>query len=472
MAHWGHLYQRLTEAVRQGGSARSVYSPDTTLSRRGLLTRADKRARELASVGVGSGSVVVLAMGNVAEFVVLLLALSKLRAVAMPFDPQGGDRALAAVAARLPIRAVIRRPCGDGDGDHPDYGAHAQVVSRRRLSGSRLTLEVLDSDLDPTIPDDAELVHEVRRPGGAVHDIFRDATQLRAVGDAAADALRLQSGVRILCTEPVVLPRFFDTVVLGWFASESQLSLGEAPTSPRDIPQQGFERLLVFDTVGQLLGLARRTSATATAPTFTPAIGQATVPSEFAAAMRKAFGSAPLQLLQLEEAGLLAARTLERGSGFRALPGVELTAGEPMEVGGQELLFRSAQPGTIRPSPGPGHPAAAVQSSPQGWRHTGFAVRFNRRGEVLNVIGRDDGLLDLEGRRACLDSIEDEMLAHRRLTWVRTLPAYTDDGEPYVRLQYVATGQTEVDDIEEHAIGALPPFMVPRAFERLEQPDD
>jgi hypothetical protein len=36
-----------------------------------------------------------------------------------------------------------------------------------------------------------------------------------------------------------------------------------------------------------------------------------------------------------------------------------------------------------------------------------------------------------------------------------------------VHLEFKATGETEVDDIEEHAVGHLPPFMVPRTFERI-----
>src|SRR5690606_6367938 len=108
----GHMYTRLAETVARSGRPRSVYSQDTTLSRRGLLTRADRRARELQNMGVERGDIVALSMGNVAEFIILLLATSKLGAVAFPVDPSGGDRTLLEAAARLPIRAVVRRPRG------------------------------------------------------------------------------------------------------------------------------------------------------------------------------------------------------------------------------------------------------------------------------------------------------------------------------------------------------------------------
>ena len=71
----GHFYARLVDAVERSGTPRSVYSQDTTLSRRGLLTRADRRARELVGMGIGARDLVALSMGNVAEFLILLVAL-------------------------------------------------------------------------------------------------------------------------------------------------------------------------------------------------------------------------------------------------------------------------------------------------------------------------------------------------------------------------------------------------------------
>jgi len=87
------MYARLAAAVASKGTARSVHGPESTLSRHGLLLRADKRARELQALGVGAGELVALSLGNVAELVVMLLACSKLGAVAVPVDPaQPGAR--------------------------------------------------------------------------------------------------------------------------------------------------------------------------------------------------------------------------------------------------------------------------------------------------------------------------------------------------------------------------------------------
>jgi acyl-CoA synthetase (AMP-forming)/AMP-acid ligase II len=161
----GQFYRWLDEAVPRAGSQRSLDSQDTTLSRRGLLIRADKRARELASLKVGAGDIVALSMGNVAEFVILLLAVSKLGAVAMPVDPANGDRSLLGAAARLPVRAVLRRPRGL-ENSPLQYPEGYRLGARRKLSGSLLEVDILDvpEDLAQTAASPATPSSSARPP--------------------------------------------------------------------------------------------------------------------------------------------------------------------------------------------------------------------------------------------------------------------------------------------------------------------
>jgi acyl-CoA synthetase (AMP-forming)/AMP-acid ligase II len=467
----GHFYARLAEAVERSGTPRSVYSQDTTLSRRGLLTRADRRARELAGMGIGEGDLVALSMGNVAEFLILLLAISKLGAVAMPVDPANGDRMLLQATGRLPVRAVVRRPrglettpldysgCGGGEG----YVAR----SRKRLASSLLTVDVLEPPAELAaieLPRDVELVMEARGIGGIVRDTLRTGAHLREVGRAAVHALALDAGARLLCAQPFTVPRFFDPVVLGWLESDSQLVMAEGPALESVVPiARTTENLVVVDSLRQLLDLARAVRASGTTLPIVPVIPQATVPIENGRLVKQAFGASLRQLLLLEEVGVLASRVMERGENFEHPPGVEAKAGAAMQAGGTEVLVRTAQAATTRPPVPDGQPGAPADD---GFVHTGYAARFGRDGALVDILGRDDGLVNLEGRRACLDSIEDAMLEHRRLTWARATLVHTSDGDPQVHLEFKATGETDVDDIEEHAVGHLPPFMVPRTFER------
>ncbi len=466
----GHFHARLVEAVDRSGTPRSVYSQDTTLSRRGLLTRAERRARELAGMGVGARDLVALSMGNVAEFLILLVALSKLDAVAMPVDPANGDGTLLRATERLPVRAVIRRPRGH-ETAALDYPEGYAVRSRKRLTSSLLTVDILEPPpalqaID--IPHDTELVMEARGIGGILRDTLRTGAELREIGRAARSTLALDAGAKILCAQPFTVPRFFDPVVLGWLESEAQLVMAEGPAPASVVPiARTTENLIVVESLRQLIELARAVRASGQSLPIVPVIPQATVPLENGRTIKQAFGTALRQLLLLEEVGVLASRVMERGETFVPAAGVELRAGAAMRCGGAEVLVRTAQRSLTLPSLPSGHPGAPAED---GFVHTGYAARFKQH-QLLEIVGRDDGLVNLEGRRACLDSIEEAMLQHRRLTWARATLVHASDGDPQVQLEYVATGETEVDDIEEHAVGALPPFMVPRSFDRLrEQP--
>lgn len=462
----GQLYTWLTQAVSGGGSARSLYSQDTTLSRRGLLTRADRRARELKSMGVGPGKLVVLSMGNVPEFVVLMLAASKLGAVVVPLDAAYGDRTLREAATRMPISTVVRRPRGM-ETTPVEYPDDYRVKSRKRLGGSLLTVDVLDPPDSPlSLPADTELLLETHGEGGVV-DIARTGPQLEAIGNAAVEALELDEARKILCAEPLTSPRYFDPVVLGFLASCSQLVMAEGPILQSVLPALRDHRdPVVVDSVGQFMELARNFKSTRSAAPLLPIIPQATVGIASAKGMKQAFSRPARQLLQLEEIGVLGFRTMERGNTFEPCGGVEFTPGDEIEGGGREVLVRSNQAGTLIRDAEPDAPGAP---HPDGGIHTGYVGRFNRAGALADIEGRTDGLVNLEGRRACLDTIEDAMLEHRRLTWVRAELEHTPDGDPHVRLEFQATGESDVDDIEEHAVGVLPPFMVPRAFTRLAQ---
>ena len=106
------LYDWLTRVSTERGSGKALVYRDTYLSWRGLLHRVDRRAQELHAMGIGAGSWVGLMLGNVPDFVILALALSKIDAVVVPLDPTTGNRELEMVLEAAPLRALITRPRG------------------------------------------------------------------------------------------------------------------------------------------------------------------------------------------------------------------------------------------------------------------------------------------------------------------------------------------------------------------------
>src|ERR1700755_436284 len=101
------LYKWLTEATRAQGSAKALVYRDTYLSWRGLSQRVDRRVQEFAAMGIRKGDWVGLMLGNVPDFAILALALSKLGATVVPLDPTTGAPDLSLIMEYAPLRALI-----------------------------------------------------------------------------------------------------------------------------------------------------------------------------------------------------------------------------------------------------------------------------------------------------------------------------------------------------------------------------
>jgi len=113
------LYKWLTEATRAQGSAKALVYRDTYLSWRGLSHRVDRRVQEFATMGIKKGDWVGLMLGNVPDFAILALALSKIGSVVVPLDPTTGQRDLGLIMDTAPVRALITRPRGGVETQQP-----------------------------------------------------------------------------------------------------------------------------------------------------------------------------------------------------------------------------------------------------------------------------------------------------------------------------------------------------------------
>ena len=106
------LYDWLLGTVKKKGGARALIYRDTYLSWRGLKHRVNRRADEFEAAGVRPGDWVGLMLGNVPDFVILSLALSKLQAASVPLDPTTSTKDLESLMDVAPLRGLITRPRG------------------------------------------------------------------------------------------------------------------------------------------------------------------------------------------------------------------------------------------------------------------------------------------------------------------------------------------------------------------------
>src|SRR5215475_7830487 len=145
------LYKWLTEATRAQGSAKALVYRDTYLSWRGLSHRVDRRVQEFATMGLKKGDWVGLMLGNVPDFAILTLALSKVGATVVPLDPTTGSRDLSLILEHAPLRALITRPRGGVETQQPptqEEKSRESLESRRRLQGTLLTCSIYKQTAD------------------------------------------------------------------------------------------------------------------------------------------------------------------------------------------------------------------------------------------------------------------------------------------------------------------------------------
>src|SRR5688572_6993935 len=162
------LYNWLKDAAEARGNNKALVYRDNYLSWRGLLHRVDRRAQEFKAMGLKKGAWVGLMLGNVPDFVILALALSKLDVTIVPIDPTTGARELELIMACAPLRALVTRPRGSEatggapasedprrarDSVPPPFGptgpggpGDETTEIRRRLQGTLLTCSVFKKD--------------------------------------------------------------------------------------------------------------------------------------------------------------------------------------------------------------------------------------------------------------------------------------------------------------------------------------
>jgi long-chain acyl-CoA synthetase len=504
------LYRWLNEATNSRGTAKALVYRDTYLSWRGLQHRVERRAQEFAAMGIERGHWVGLMLGNVPDFAILALALSKIGAVVVPMDPTTGVRDLTLFLEVAPLRALITRPRGGNElpsGNPPVTNIQRgrrrlEPESRRRLQGTLLTCSIYRCDEDP--PANAEVVLLTADSSGDPKGVLRTAENLEASCQSLAECLEVSAEDRILSTVPLFAAYGFDLGLALALRYGATLYL-EDEVSPRRIV-----KLLREQEVDLLPATPPLYATLAKLPTARPvktkgarflATG-APLSTATAEAFRERWGVRIIPMYHTTEAGAISCdrKGLAPETVGKTLPGVDLRLGPADAEGRSPIWVRtasaaqrsvstlstgsaSAQPkaskaATTADAPaktskkGATKAAAASANVPiggfdaEGYLRTGDLGSVDKQGR-LTLLGREDDLVKVEGKRVALGEVEGCLESYPKVRAAQARVYVDEHGSAMVIASVVCSMRCPAEEIIDHCARNLAPYKVPRRIEFL-----
>jgi len=474
------LYSWLKKSVDEKGGAKALLYRDTYLSFRGLLHRVDRRATEFKSIGVRPGDWVGLMLGNVPDFVILTLALSKLRAAPLPLDPTTSTRELEMIMATTPLRGMITRPRG-GDAPLPASQKSRQVPeSRRRLQGTLLSCSIYTVDLRPQ-PKGDDAIGAILCTADSAGDpkpVERTLANLAAEADHVTSALKLTGEDRALMTVPMFQSFGFD---LGLVAS---LRVGAAIYLEDDVAPNRILKLIREHKVTLFPGNTTLFESIARLPSARPLTHKSVrlisagggLIGALAEGFQKKFGVRPMACFHTTETGTVsidvkgqAGDTVGKPVGNVQLQVTNQNTGKPSATGRKGVLWvRSAAVSPLSlmaPLATDGHVPVGGRDA-EGWCRTGDIASLDRAGR-LRLVGRDDDLVRLEGKRIALGEVEGCIESFPKVSAAQARVITDPLGGPMVVARVVLKGKGKIDpeQIIDHCARNLSPYKVPRRIE-------
>jgi acyl-CoA synthetase (AMP-forming)/AMP-acid ligase II len=487
------LYDWLQRIIKdQGGGGTALVYRDTYLSWRGLAHRADRRAQELAALGVVPGTWVGVMLGNVPEFVILAAACSKLEAVLVPLDPTTASRELDMILEAAPLRALVTRPHG-GDAPTPappspvrtdgrKASSRVQPEGRRRLQGTLLNVHLYrrpPPELGDGVP--PALVLFTSDAAGDPKGIVRSELELQAIAETLATALDLRPEERVLDAAPLHHSFGLDFGLLAPFLRGATMYLEDEVSSKRLTKLLRDERIDVFPGNPPLFGgLAREVAVKPLQTKKARFLSSGSpLPAVIADAFQEKFRVRLLSCYHTTETGPVALERTgkEPTSVGKPLEGVKvrLGAGDASLSGGpdspQPIWVRSA--GTSRlfvpplrvPLRGGNVPIGNADGD--GWFHTGDLGYLDKAGRLF-LTSREDDLAKIDGKRVALGEVAGCLESHGKVREAEARVAVDELGAATIVARVVAAAGCRVEDLIDHCARNLAPHKVPRQIEFCE----
>jgi acyl-CoA synthetase (AMP-forming)/AMP-acid ligase II len=481
------LYGWLEDVVRAKGGAKALIYRDTYLSWRGLLHRVDRRADEFRLAGVRPGDWVGLMLGNVPDFIILSLALSKLDAAPLPLDPTTSTRELEMIMTTTPMRGLITRPRG---GDAPLPASPAPVKkgrkqapeSRRRLQGTLLSCSIYPIDKHPVAEADEAIaaILFTADSAGDPKPVERTRGNLAAEAEHVVAALELTDEDRALLTVPLFHSFGFDVGLVAALRAGAALYLEDEVSASRIIKLVREQTITVLPGSPTLFeSLARLPAArplTHKPVRFISAGGGLVGPS--LESFHKKYGIRPLGCLHATETGTVSVdvKGLAGETVGKPLPGVEVRViaadtGKPAPAGRRGALWiRSDAVSPLHLSPPPPIPENGVVPvsgrDAEGWYRSGDLASLDRSGRI-HLQGREDDLVRVDGKRVALGEVEGCIESFPKVRAAQALVVTDPLGGPMVVARVVLKEKAKIDpeSIIDHCARHLSPYKVPRRIE-------
>jgi long-chain acyl-CoA synthetase len=476
------LYRWLTDAMNARGTAKALVYRDTYLSWRGLHHRVERRAQEFAAMGIGQGHWVGLMLGNVPDFAILALALSKLGATIVPLDPTTGIRDLNLFLEVAPLRALITRPRGGTE--QPTVappalvkgrkGVKLEPESRRRLQGTLLTCSIYKRDDEPPGPAVAVLV--TADSSGDPKGVLRTEENLLANCDHVQRTLDVASEDRILTTVPLYAAYGFEMGLALALRYGATLYL-EDEVSPKRIVKilREQEIDLLPGTPPLYAGLAKLPTAKAlkTKRARFLATG-ATLSEAVSEAFRARWGPRVIPMYHTTEAGAISCdrKGLAPETVGKAMEGVEMRLEEVGPNGASAIWVRSGavsqQAVSAMVGNGAGQKKVPVGGvDPEGWLRTGDMGKLDKTGRLV-LDGREDDLVKVDGKRVALGEVEGCLESYPKVKAAQARVFTDPQGMAMVVASVVCLSRCEPEEIIDHCARNLAPYKVPRRIEFCE----
>jgi acyl-CoA synthetase (AMP-forming)/AMP-acid ligase II len=460
-------------------------------------------------MGIVPGSWVGLMLGNVPDFVILALALSKLGAVVVPLDPTTGPRELEMILEAAPLRALVTRPRGaeatpaNGATVLPAYHAGGDPIrasgvmprstvlvskfvpeNRRRLQGTLLTCSLYRRTPATAFSDaGAAVVQFTATFGGDPHGIVRTNQNLASLADITSKTLELKETDRILCAMALHQSYGFD---LGLCPS---LALGATLYLEDEVSPKRIAKLLREHSVDLLPGTPALYGALMRVPTAKPLklpsarylSSGSPLPLIIAEGFYQRFGIRPLSVYHSTQTGPLAVDRAGKdpGSVGRAFQDVEvrvaaadgrkLPTGTAGPIWGRSKALSMLSVPKIR-IPTRGSDVGIGATDGEGWFRTGDLGVIDRAGKIT-ITGREDDLVKVDGKRLALGEIEGCLESYPRVKMAKARVITDDLGGPMVVARVVRTGNCKAEDLIDHCARNLAPYKVPRQIEFSDTPD-